>query len=138
MIYLPNPYFIFEKSNGGGIAGMVLLEGESEMRETFKGCDFLEQAVSELWRVNIQDVILKFDKARSSYWEGRHYKAPDTTYCFLREDGAEFAVRFIKANGLRWDVVGYWAGIDSWETAKSPITEFKDWLEAQCPSVSAN
>jgi len=117
---------------------MVLLEGENEMREAFKGCDVLELAAASLWRVNVQDVISKFDKARSSYWEGRYYKAPDTTYCFLREDGAEFAVRFIRADSWRWDVIGYWAGIESWNTEKSPMIEFKAWLEDQCPVQNLN
>jgi hypothetical protein len=107
-----------------------------------------------LWNIDVQKVISKFEKARSSYWEGRYYKPPDTTYCFLREDGCECAVRFIKANKYRWDIVGYWidvglkedlgvgvphhSGIVNDEGNIRPvnvINEFKIWLEAQCPKT---
>lgn len=142
MIYLPHPSFNFEISDGGGAVGFVPFNEWWQHHNTGEGLSgwVNSRVFMPMWNIDITKVISKFDKARSGYWEGKHYSSPDTSYCFLREDGCEVAVRFIKANG-RWDIIGYWVELD-----KSPflisyiriLSEFKIWLENQCPSSKGN
>lgn len=119
MIYLPHPTFNFEKASKGGIVGLVPIGS--------KGSRLYHKSGYSIWNVDVKKIISKFKKARSGYWEGRHFKHPDTTYCFLREDGFEFAVRFIRAD-KKWDILGYWhapQGVVAWH-----VREFKLWLES--------
>jgi len=131
MIYLPHPTFDFEGANGGSVSGFVPKNGkvsEPVWQTANRNLFFLP-----IWEIDVNNVISKFDKARSSYWEGRYYKSPDTTYCFLREDGHEFAIRLINAD-QKWDIITYSRCKPmSSPVIERPSDEFKIWLERVAP-----
>ena len=138
MIYLPHPTFDFEGANGGSVSGFVPDPSGDGLRWADEvdrwQADNKNLIYLPIWKIDVNKIISKFDKARSSYWEGRHYKSPDTTYCFLREDGHEFAIRLIKSNVLdrllqKWDIITYSRGLHILHN----IVEFKIWLERVAP-----
>jgi hypothetical protein len=105
MIYLPNPNFDFE------------------------GC--YKRPCPEIFP-DLDEICKKFQKSRSSYW--------DKTYCkgysfgFLREDGAEFAIRIItvpiikKPGHPKWAVQGGGDTLLYWKDSYLDDEEFFDSL----------
>lgn len=121
MIYLPHPQFDFEESSGGGIVGYANSNEISPLSHI------------EPWNIDPDKVNSKFEKARSGYWEGRYFPSPDACYCFLREDGNEFAIRFL--GNKKVDILGYFiiSGQAGYPGTWSCFNEFKIWIEVQCP-----
>lgn len=132
MIYLPHPSFNFEDKEirGGGIVGTCSGAVKPAYLYGFLGNP-----------INADEVIKRFPKAKSDYWENCKCSGP--SYCFVREDGAEFAIRFLKNGGQKkfgdsyGDVIGYWKdlhGLDNsnfilfTECEKAQYLEFVEYL----------
>jgi|GEM_PF-5760926 len=99
MIYLPNPCYNFESSSSGFVAQLnPLLESSA---------------------VNLDKLCKVFKRARSNYWDSTISKGE--TFCFIREDGAEFAIRILKNSSL--DVIGYWRDIPLLDSYSSEMNE---------------
>lgn len=112
MIYLPHPNYNFEDEKGrsGAVAQL-------ERRLSWLG-GLIDT------NLNLDLVCKVFPSARSNYWENTITKGD--TFCFLREDGAEFAIRVIP--NVHMDVMGYWKDIPC-STEDEEFTKFIRWLE---------
>lgn len=101
MIYLPHPKFDFEDVDviNGGILGVCYPSPPS--------------ARWHFLPVNAETVINRFPKAISLYWCKN--KTQSVTLGFVREDGAEFAIRFLKSTVFAphgfGEIIGYWKDI---------------------------
>jgi len=95
MIYIPHPTFNFEKSDGGWVIGSVF------------GSSFSFYGTNIFSGFPRPENIKIHVNAISSYWNVRKYR----TYSFVREDGKEFAARFIFNANV--DVIGYWCNCKS-------------------------
>lgn len=125
MIYIPHPNFNFYRCGGGGIVGYV---NEPDFAKIGVTLDWLRQ-----YKINVDQMFSKFEKARSSAWEGRHAPPPDPTFCFVREDGEQLAIRFIRNEHK--DIVAYWKLNQEPRCLLPPpqYIEFLSWLEQVCP-----
>ena len=108
MIYLPHPKFDFEEARH-------LMVGNCNS-----------------FPIDAKKIIKRFPEAKSDYWEyARHY---GPSYCFVREDGAEFAIRFIRNYDLYYgddlcygDVIGYFKDLTT-ESFYQEYVKFLNYL----------
>lgn len=108
MIYLSHPKFDFEDVDiiDGGIVGVCF----DPIRDNFPigyVPGFLDVPV------NAESIINKFPESISLYWAKN--RTQSVSLGFVREDGAEFAIRFLKhtvfsPNGFG-EILGYWKDI---------------------------
>jgi hypothetical protein len=132
MIYLPHPTFNFEEALGGHIIGCV------NNYEYFKQIVYVDHRFQyEKWHLlNPDKIYSKFEKALTKgvtgvlfESESRYYWADwPITFSFLREDGAEFSIRFL--NNKNIDVIGYWIVDDEEPGTRYPRSyfDFLEWL----------
>ena len=151
MIYLPHPLFDFENSQGGIIGyakyakPIKLILGRPYKPSQIIGTD------DRIWNINVDKVVSKFYKARFTTSFRSKALADTQSYGFLREDGNEFAIRFLRSQHIVMDgewgqaiaVVGYWVYSATASTKVGPaikpedinkFNEFKIWLETECPT----
>lgn len=129
MKYIPNPTFDFdhEEASGGGVL-------------TFVNSQYYEPPI----KINIDynKIRSKFPESISNYWG----KEKDC-FAFLREDGCEFAIRFILNKNI--DVIAYWRmfieeypkikatqkgilGEIPYKKGREEFIKFMRWLESEC------
>ena len=136
LIYLPHPHFNFETMpiSASGRVGLLVSyhHGTLSMKappqvKVWSNLDYAEYSfASYAWKIDFNKLMSKFEKARSANFSSPLYP----TYCFVREDGNEFAIRFfLKDNNIN---------IRCWVRRTRPrlvnlIHEFKTWLEIECP-----
>lgn len=93
MIYLPNSNYNFRDTKGGGTVAQLkpnyFLANKKGMLEP---------------KIELNKLCEIFQKAKNNYWDDTKCKG----YCFafIREDGAEFAIRIL--DNTFQDVLGYW------------------------------
>lgn len=110
MIYLPHPKFDFDDVDviDGGIVGVCY-------PNSLENCPIpgLHYKGNEIIQINAETVINRFSKAISLYWCKN--RTQSVTLGFIREDGAEFAIRFLKSTVFAPDgfgeIIGYWKDI---------------------------
>lgn len=133
MIYLPHPSFNTDKADGGWIIGAVNIKHPVYSKHVkFENFHILHP----------RRIKAKFEKSSFQYAPGFSRFASDFIFGFLREDGDEFAIRFI--NNQNIDILGYWTTRESEEEKKKfygpdrkaigslmpqSYFEFLDWLE---------
>lgn len=126
MIYLPHPTFNFEEALGGRVIGCV---NNCNVFNTMVYVDHPFQ-YENFHLLNPERIYSKFEKATSSYWAGWPIGGPISqyTFSFLREDGAEFSIRFL--NNKNIDVIGYWIVDDEEPGTRYPRSyfDFLEWL----------
>lgn len=74
---------------------------------------------------------VKYDlpPSKSDYWENCTCAGP--SYCFVREDGAEFAIRFLRNGGVKkfgdsyGDVLGYWKDLHGLDYSNLDYSNFE-------------
>lgn len=125
MIYLPNPKFDFENCEGGGILTQLF---PTKYIANTRGIEV---------NLDFTRLLSKFKNAQSNYFDNT--RCPSWTFCFLREDGAEFALRVIPNTFM--DVIGYWKDLlypgddlsygKTFDYAMNEYTKFLRWLEPQ-------
>lgn len=122
MIYLYNSNYDFEDTRGGCIFAQLDPAFYLANRAGFIDVN-----------LKLEKLCRKFQKAKSTYWEDS--KCKGYTFGFLREDGAEFAIRILPNNHL--DVIAYWKDLlpikgDSiaiFDYEIQEYTNFVRWLE---------
>ena len=102
MIYIPHPTFNFEKNDGGWVIGSV-----------FGSIPFIGDYI--FFGLQRPEKIKGHFNAISSYYNPLKYR----TYSFVREDGKEFAVRFIFNANV--DVIGHWSDSENFTIINSPM-----------------
>jgi hypothetical protein len=129
-IYIPHPNFKFEEASGGGhVIGCV------NNYEDFKQMILVDDHPFqyEKWHLlNPDKVYSKFKDA--SIERERHGLRSDISFSFLREDGAEFSIRFL--NNTNIDVIGYWIDANANTRREHPpysryprsYYDFLEWL----------
>lgn len=101
MIYIPHPTFNFENSEGGHVIGCV------NHYDAFRNMIVVESdfEYEKFHLLQPDRVFSKFEKAISPSRPWRFGYHPGLV-SFLREDGSEFAIRFLHNKNI--DVLGYW------------------------------
>lgn len=139
MIYLPHPTFKFDGLYNGDSHGVI---GYLKV-PTDPNWPYVVKEMTH-YKIDLDKMFSKFEKARSSYWQSKKRVShiPDPTFCFVREDGHELAIRFIRNEKI--EVVGYWTlnldlliaphpGFRSTELPEQ-FVQFTNWLEKECPA----
>jgi len=110
MIYLPHPKFDFETARH-------LMVGNCNS-----------------FPIDAKKIIKRFPEAKSDYWEYARQTIQyyGLSYCFVREDGAEFAIRFIRNYDLYdygdyGDVIGYFKDLTT-ESFYQEYVKFLNYL----------
>lgn len=133
MIYLPHPKFDFDGVGviSGGIIGVCFTQWHNA------GPPAVNRLAIPLVDVDVESVINRFPKAISLYW--LRNKTQSVSLGFVREDGAEFAIRFLKStvfapNGYG-EIIGYWKDIVwSREPNTLAVTPLSVWPDDVAPA----
>lgn len=124
MIYLPHTKFDFDRAQGGFIVGTGSPTGNVAHSEVL-----IQNSISS------KAIIKKFSHC---VCDSRRWKrCPSIALGFLREDGFEFAIRFISNPNI--DVIAYWISpspdiIVGRPAERIQYKEFLDWLENEVHS----
>lgn len=119
MIYISHPAFKFEGASGGHVIGCV---NNCNVFNTMVYVDHPFQ-YEKFNLLNPDRIYSKFEKAKNPY-ENPY----DIAFSFLREDGAEFAIRFL--NNINIDIIGYWIVEEEEPGTRYPRSyyDFLEWL----------
>lgn len=125
MIYIPHPTFKFEEALGGHVIGCV------NHYEDFKQMILVDDHPFQYEKFHLLDpdkLYSKFENASRGRGRGSfHNLLGDISFSFLREDGAEFSIRFL--NNTNIDIIGYW-NVDEEPGTRYPRSyyDFLEWL----------
>jgi len=117
--YIPNPRFNFEEADFGGYI--------------FTWVNRIENYENPPLETNLTPakILSRFPKSITNYFKGGRAGGKDC-FCFLREDGSEFAIRFI--NNEHMDIIPYWSLFikEDREKGQEEFIKFMDWLQQEC------
>jgi len=118
MIFLPHSKFDFDDVGviSGGIIGVCCpIINPPLYNDNSQSCRLASGAFPEIrtFSVNVEHLINRYPEAISLYWCKN--KTQSVSLGFVKEDGAEFAIRFLKStifapNGYG-EIISYWKDI---------------------------
>lgn len=116
MIFLPHSKFDFDDVISGGIIGVCCpIINPPLYNDNSQSCRLASGTIPEIrtFPVNVERLINRYPEAISLYWCKN--KTQSVSLGFVREDGAEFAIRFLKStifapNGYG-EIISYWKDI---------------------------
>lgn len=142
MIFLPHSKFDFDDVGviSGGIIGVCCpIINPPPYNDNSQSCRLASGTIPEIrtFPVNVERLINRYPEAISLYW--LRNKTQSVSLGFVREDGAEFAIRFLKStvfvpNGYG-EIIGYWKDIVwSREPNTLAVTPLSVWPDDVSPA----